>query len=354
MTSFVNNATHIEVWDGLTQLLNIPKSNCSFKKISGSSLCVFDFEHRKLIVEYSSVILPASANIDDLLVILNGYLLEWEAHENTLLTAINTSLSIISSNISNISSNNSGFSKSLAQAAQLGLISGGEWVVKNAARRDLTALDTEHVWTASPDSYTFPTSAAVCQVFSSSANDTSAGTGARTVFVKGLNGSFVEVSETVTMNGTSNVNTTNSYIRVNEFYILTSGSNATNVGNIGCRHTVTNQLLEQIDAGLGTGMGVQFTVPAGKKLLIDTIQFFANVEGASSQTPCRFRVYTRNLSNATYRMIFETEARGFISHKNTLPVLEGPCDIWATAATMVVLESTTNVYVNYQGFLHTP
>jgi hypothetical protein len=46
-------------------------------------------------------------------------------------------------------------------------------------------------------------------VSSSSASDTSAGTGARTVLITGLNANYAVISESVTMNGQTAVTTTN-------------------------------------------------------------------------------------------------------------------------------------------------
>jgi len=60
----------------------------------------------------------------------------------------------------------------------------------------------EEIWDVG-GSYTFPLSADTLAISSDDENDTSAGTGARTVLVKGLNSSFVEISETITLNGIS-------------------------------------------------------------------------------------------------------------------------------------------------------
>lgn len=69
-------------------------------------------------------------------------------------------------------------------------------------------------------------------VSSSSANDTAAGTGARTVRVSGVNASFVRVTEDVTMNGTTAVALVKSYMTIDSMIVLTAGSGLTNAGNI--------------------------------------------------------------------------------------------------------------------------
>lgn len=70
-------------------------------------------------------------------------------------------------------------------------------------------------------------------VNSTSANDTSAGTGARTVTINYLNTSFVLKSETVTLNGTAGVNTVNTDIAfIESIVVATVGSGGGNAGTI--------------------------------------------------------------------------------------------------------------------------
>lgn len=82
------------------------------------------------------------------------------------------------------------------------------------------------------DIYTYPAAATTMTVSSSDANDTSAGTGAQTVKVTGLNATYDEISETITMNGQTGVTTSLSYLRVHRMQAVTAGSGETNAGNI--------------------------------------------------------------------------------------------------------------------------
>ena len=125
----------------------------------------------------------------------------------------------------------------------------------------------ESVW---PDGGTVPhpTVASVLKVSSSDANDTSAGTGARTVFIKGLDGDYNEVSETVTLNGQTAVNTTNSYLYVNHFYVATVGSGGSNAGNINAGTGVVTAgvpavLYDIIAIGYNNRTTAHYCVPAG-------------------------------------------------------------------------------------------
>jgi hypothetical protein len=132
----------------------------------------------------------------------------------------------------------------------------------------------ETVWIGS-NTYTFPSSASVLKISSSSADDASpSGTGARTVQIQGLNASYEPVVETVTLNGQTAVNTTNSYIRVNKMIVLTAGTGGTSVGtiyagtgtvNAGVPAVVVNQtgiLANETESGF-------YTVPAGYTAFIN-------------------------------------------------------------------------------------
>ena len=125
----------------------------------------------------------------------------------------------------------------------------------------------ETVW---PDGGTIPhpTSASVLKISSSSADDASAGTGARTVYIEGLDGNYAVVSETVTLNGQTAVNTTNSYLYVNSFYVVTVGSGGANAGNINAgTGTVTSGvpavLYDIIATGYNNRTTGHYCVPAG-------------------------------------------------------------------------------------------
>ena len=89
----------------------------------------------------------------------------------------------------------------------------------------------ETVW-AEGGLYGYLTSATVLKISSSSANDTSAGTGARTITISGLDANYDEISESVTLNGQTAVNTTQSFLRVFRMIVDTAGSGGQNAGVI--------------------------------------------------------------------------------------------------------------------------
>jgi hypothetical protein len=81
--------------------------------------------------------------------------------------------------------------------------------------------------------YNEPTAQAQRSISSSSANDSSAGTGARTILIKYLNNAGIFLTETITLNGTTPVNTVATDIRyIEQIDVLTVGSGGTNAGTI--------------------------------------------------------------------------------------------------------------------------
>ena len=113
-----------------------------------------------------------------------------------------------------------------------------------------------------------PTVASVLKISSSSADDTSAGTGARTVAIFGLDANYNVVSESVILDGQTPVNTGNSYLYVNQFYVTSVGSGGVNAGNINAgTGTVTSGvpavLYDIIATGYNNRTTAHYCVPAG-------------------------------------------------------------------------------------------
>jgi hypothetical protein len=106
--------------------------------------------------------------------------------------------------------------------------------------------------TGSGGSYAYPASAVVMTLVSSSASDT-----AVSILVDGCGADFVRQTEIVALNGTSNVVTTKSFLRINRM--------ATVVGNAVGAITAINGgvTYAKITAGVGDTQMSLYTVPAG-------------------------------------------------------------------------------------------
>jgi hypothetical protein len=146
----------------------------------------------------------------------------------------------------------------------------------------------ETVW-AQGGTYVYPAAAAVMKISSSSANDAAAGTGARTISIFGLDADYNEISETVILNGQTEVNTGNSYLRISRMYVVTAGSGATAAGTIYAgTGTVTSGVPATI-YGMITLTANQtqmafWTVPAGYTLYLMGVFFTSANSTANAST----------------------------------------------------------------------
>ena len=146
---------------------------------------------------------------------------------------------------------------------------------------------------------TFPAAALQMKVSSASANDTSAGTGARTVVVQGLDANYNEVTETVTLNGQTAVTMTASLLRVNYAYVATAGSGNSAAGNIyigtgvvtaGVPATVYDII--KVDYNVTTTGS--YTIPAGYTGYVSQGLFSAGQPSGSTQVEGRLLVRGTN------------------------------------------------------------
>jgi hypothetical protein len=106
--------------------------------------------------------------------------------------------------------------------------------------------------TGAGGTYTYPGSAVVMTLASASASDT-----AVVVTINGLDANYAPISENVALNGTTGVNTTKSYLRINS--MLTYSGNA--AGIITAKNGGTTYA--QINAGEADTQASFYTVPAG-------------------------------------------------------------------------------------------
>ena len=93
------------------------------------------------------------------------------------------------------------------------------------------AAASTDIWAAGT-SFVQPATAAICNVSSTSVSDTSAGSGAQTVTISGIGSDYSTVTETVSLNGNTNVPTVNTYWHINRAFVASAGSGGTQVGTI--------------------------------------------------------------------------------------------------------------------------
>lgn len=164
----------------------------------------------------------------------------------------------------------------------------------------------EDIWSLGGN-YPWMTAATSLEVVSSSASDSSAGTGARTISISGLNAAFVEVVQTITMNGITPVAVPTQLYRINSVSALTAGSNGTNVGAITVRDAGGGTTRGNIPAGYGTSRQSQFTVPLGYSMIVE--QVLLSINRPSSARDATIASYAKP-DGAAFRHALEMSVDG--------------------------------------------
>ena len=166
--------------------------------------------------------------------------------------------------------------------------------------------DEETVWEQGGN-YPWLDSAVTMFVSSTSVNDTSGGSGANTILIQGLDENYVEIEETVTLNGQTQVTTQLSYLRIYRAFVTLAGSSGTSggiiyVGSSGATGGVPNGT---VYANLSIGNQTQiaaYTVPAGHTLYLDEINITAALSLANKRVNASF--HTRDFGSNVFRTRF--------------------------------------------------
>lgn len=143
---------------------------------------------------------------------------------------------------------------------------------------------------------TYLTSAETMNIVSTSASDdgSPAGIGLRTLLITGVDGTGAAISETVVLNGTTNVLTSNSYLRINSMEGLTAGSSGWNVGNITATASTAGTIQGEMNAEESLSQGSHYTVPLGKTFYPIQLELnCAKISGGGSPE-VEFKEYSRS------------------------------------------------------------
>ena len=224
-------------------------------------------------------------------------------------------------NSKNVSSSSSSFSLDVA----LGRVPGVRGETRSGFNSTITTTP-EDIWTPG-GVLIYPTSADTLDIVSDSALDADpAGTGARTIFVEGLDANFDEISEIISLNGLTPVVTVNSYIRLHDLTTLTAGSTGANQGTIDANSTTSGDIQNQIIPDANHSLSVAYTIPNGKtgaftKITLSAgsndqmvFSLFARVEGG---------VFTQRNIQQIVGTIFDFESIpfGLVSSKTDVRIL---------------------------------
>lgn len=260
-----------------------------------------------------------------------------EAYVGTKSDAITKGLHTITEidaiNIDNISAD-------FYSQASLGNIAGFKIVTKYGRNNDIdNGADEEDFLTGKEVVAIFGkgidllTSAENLNIKSTDNNDKTGDTGARTVRIYGLDANYDEIEEVVNLNGTTNVLTTNAFLRVNRIRVETTGSSMNNEGSITAKSQTSNKTVAEIDDGKGSTEQLIYTIPRSKKGLIYSMRGSVFARSSSSQKRAYFEAFIGLENGTSYQIASEgvDTAGGSIDFTPKFPLLlEEKTDFWIT------------------------
>ena len=151
--------------------------------------------------------------------------------------------------------------------------------------------------------YVFPSSALTMQLVSASAGDTAS------ITIIGLDANYAVISETLVLNGTTNVPTTKQYFRINSIFV-SSGSATNPVGVITLSNSgviyaqINTAVYNATTSSIGQSQMAVFTVPAGYTFYGYRYGAYSSFNGNSANYTT-YRALT-NTSTSVQKIIVQT------------------------------------------------
>jgi hypothetical protein len=176
---------------------------------------------------------------------------------------------------------------------------------------------------------------------STDANDTLLGTGARRVFVSGVNDAGLVVTETIEMNGLTPVAGAVPFAVVNFMFVLAdaAGVGAANIGAISATAATaaTVQCVIRLEAGISKhGF---FRIPAGKNAIINAIELNGSKTAGGTNPLLRFNIFARFGVTTPWISIFE---RALDSSKDSTLIVRQPLSGVFSAGADIRFSCTTD------------
>jgi len=187
--------------------------------------------------------------------------------------------------------------------------------------------------------YTYPTSAITMQM-------TGTGSDTAKVTINGLDANYNPLSEVVTLNGSTGVNTANQYFRVNSI-VVSSGNPAANV-TLTTTDGNTSNTYAKIVTGVGKSQNSWYTVPANSTFYLTRSQVFSSAPAISTNVYNNYQVATVFV-NGVQQILTR---RPFVGNFNILRVAPNPY----AAGTDIQWQANTNtgnatIGISLEGYL---
>lgn len=195
--------------------------------------------------------------------------------------------------------------------------------------------------------YVFPVSAGKLDITSTdNVDDKAGGAGALKVKINGLNGSNADTTEEVTLNGTTIVQTSASFLRVNKMWVSSAGANGVPTGTLAAKVAAGATVYAQISPGYTQSRQMIYSVPSGKSLYITSLTVTTGVGNTTSSSKFNYVTFTlrakRDPASLAVSTIWYPVIEFGLANASFYRVFEMPEKIPATADIKISVIGDTN------------
>ena len=216
-------------------------------------------------------------------------------------------------------------------------------------KSDLDTANGERViWDSAGVFDGFLSAAETMEVVSDDVNDTGAGSGARTIRVLGIGPLGNTISEVITLNGTTLVETVQTYSFVADLRVLSSGtvsvaslSSNGNTGVINVNAKTSSNLMNCVPAGSGISSLGASVIPVGYRQFITKLQANITKVGGGANPLITFRIRVSLGTGQPFIPFFEATNDSAVSSGVTLETPNSP-PIPAGASWVLTATTDTN------------
>jgi len=202
-------------------------------------------------------------------------------------------------------------------------------------------IGTETIW-APGGTFTRLTAASTLTLVSSSANDdgSPAGTGARSVIVYGIDANYIYQTEVVTLDGTTPVVTSTTWLGINRVAVYLAGSLGYNDGAITVTATTGGSTQALVPATEGTTQQCFFFVQAGHTALMDWLYITLVKNAGGTQPKVTIKAFVTSLVSGARYEVFRDYLNGTVENHTEL----NPSDPFVVGEkSVIVFQATTDV-----------
>jgi hypothetical protein len=178
-------------------------------------------------------------------------------------------------------------------------------------------IGTETVW-SNGGTWTPIVTARTLSVVSTDVNDASAGTGARSVIIYGVDANWVATTEVVTLNGTTPVVTSGTWMGVNRMSIYSAGSGMINAGIITATATTEATIQAHMPVGSGTSQQSIFFIQLNHTALMDWLYISLAKNAGGTQPIVIVKAFVYSAASGGKYEVFRDYINGTVENHTEL------------------------------------